>query len=1457
MRPFKFIAIFIAFLFCGKAFSQVKSFSTDPAVFITEFETFLNSANDKKLVEDMKIFKQNWNLGKFSPIQQKSVIQICNGMLLEKMTVQPYFGLMLKSLAAFLEKKLPDKNLQQWQKVTESLLGESNTDYLSFLEMTSKLFAENAIFSDEGKKWVADNSNFDILYSKGQIIVKFSALTLTCQGPLDRMQIYQTSGYYIPAEKVWIGNSGKANFDRVIKEGKVEVEFKNYKLHLEQANYSIDTAQLTFTKYFGSKIPGKFEDRLSFANDSPSILKSDFPKFKSFANTLEIKGIVGENATFKGGFSIVGSEINTQTATGDETEINIYYKGKKKATLKSRAFKISNGVAASQEASFVLYLDSANIYHPKVSVNFIFKENKLVVNRGEKGLMRVPFTDEYHRVDLDVQQLRWKIDEPFIDFDNVNNDQEAKIASEDFFREIIYARLQGPLAYNPLEAVMSYYSRFLRPTKQLKFAVKDYAAFMKTQSQYLVTSFIDLHDGGFVNYYQDQDSVLIKPKLFNYVIAHQGHRDYDVIRFSSLIAKRSNATLNLLSNEMTVEGVLKFFFSDSQNVIVVPTDQQIILKKNRRVAFGGMIRAGRFDFFGKKFEFNYANFMIDYSNIDSMRLYYPDSTGRQIIPVKSVLRNIYGTLYIDKPNNKSGVVNYPEYPIFKSSKGSEVLYDKPFIHNGAYKSDKFKFLVDPFTIDSLDNFTIEGLQFDGTFLSDGIFPEFKYHVSIQKDYSLGFIKPTPPGGYPMYRGKGHGEMVMNLSEQGFYGQSGKIDYNGSTTNFKKILLLPDKAVGTADSYEIPQGATYPQVYAASPDVEWSPYQDKFQVKQGPSAIKVFKMGYDFYGNLTQSPSRLAGDGTLAWDQARFASNDMTLGPMKASADKASLKIFASDSTKIAFETGNIKGTMDFTTRMGAFTTNEKDALTKFPFNMYVTNLNDYKWNMDKKTIEAKPGPAMAGSVPFFLSTNPTQDSLRFEGKSGLYNLNDYTLKISQIPYIDIADSRVFLKDGKVTVRENANMDVVDSAKIMANRIDKFHDIYNTQAKIYGRLRMTGNGRYQYVIKDGKREEFKLDSIIVNREKHVEGWGKIGDTAGFLIDTKIGYKGYAQVLSTEKYLQFKGYVKPLHTFTNIVPAAWIRFNDRVDPKNVIINMSNPRDKDNRPQYVGLFMANDSSHIYPMFYGWKRRTSDPDVTNDTGILYYDHTKQSFFAGNRDLLLNGALKGSYMQLNESNHTIHAEGPLDFGLETQHVKFKNAGTADLLEKDSTFNFNLAMMLDFPMHKDVVAKIKEKLGPAGMVSLNNDFFKKAIGEMVADDKTARTIIKNIEKTGQISGKDEAEYKIILSDATFRWDSRLKGMYCNDQVSMASFAGSPVNRTIDVTMLMEHKRSGENMYIYLEFANNDWLYINLQKNVVYMFSSDPKLNEIITATADKIGVDDFYVRMATQRQVDRFLGKFE
>jgi hypothetical protein len=92
----------------------------------------------------------------------------------------------------------------------------------------------------------------------------------------------------------------------------------------------------------------------------------------------------------------------------------------------------------------------------------------------------------------------------------------------------------------------------------LTFSLKDYCAFYGSDPGSAQHPFIDLHDDGFVVYDFETDSVTVKDKLFNYILMNKKSKDYDVIRLSSVIAAKPNATLNLLSNEMDIEGVAAF-----------------------------------------------------------------------------------------------------------------------------------------------------------------------------------------------------------------------------------------------------------------------------------------------------------------------------------------------------------------------------------------------------------------------------------------------------------------------------------------------------------------------------------------------------------------------------------------------------------------------------------------------------------------------------------------------------------------------------------------------------------------------------------------------------------------------------------------------------------------------------------------------------------------------------------
>ena len=76
---------------------------------------------------------------------------------------------------------------------------------------------------------------------------------------------------------------------------------------------------------------------------------------------------------------------------------------------------------------------------------------------------------------------------------------------------------------------------------------------------------------------------------------------------------------------------------------------------------------------------------------------------------------------------------------------------------------------------SLDKFTNEGFSLNGLFKSGGIFPDFNDSLSIQKDYSLGFIRRTPTDGFNVYGQLAKYDDEIRLSNEGLKG-SGKIEF---------------------------------------------------------------------------------------------------------------------------------------------------------------------------------------------------------------------------------------------------------------------------------------------------------------------------------------------------------------------------------------------------------------------------------------------------------------------------------------------------------------------------------------------------------------------------------------------------------------------------------------------------------------------------------------------------------
>ncbi len=1445
----KSLVLFLSlFLISFSSYAQ-NSFSTEPAVFIDEFAKFMSASKKPEVSKMIETFSKNWKSNKILPEQQKFIIKMCNSMIYKQLAREPYFELLLENLDLYYQKKFGPNILKQWQEITVTLMEKNSKDYLSFLETVNLLFKDNTFYRSDARRWYASNSNFEFAYIKNRVVIKFKNLDLMCDAEIDKIKIFNCSGEYYPDKKIWMGTQGRINWTRVGKpETEIYASFSNHRIDLNSGTFSVDSALLTYPKISSQKIMGKLVERISQSTSIDQVKNSAFPQFTSYEPTIEIKGIVGDQAIYKGGFSIKGNKTNSENFGEGEASITLLYKGKPFAEIKSKAFRLDSGKVISQHASVKIKVDTGFITHPSVIFNYNINTKKMLLNKGTEGLMRMPFSDNYHGVEIDVEQVIWDQKEPYIHFDMVSNDKAAFVETNTFFKKFLFEKVQGALNHNPLEKIF-YYAK----NNGRSFNLNAYASAINTEKKFLTQQIMDLADDGFLYYFPENDSIYIKDKLYSWNSNSLGGRDYDVLRFQSIIAGLPNITYNINGHDLVMQGVRRFTFSDSQNVLTVPKDQVLTIRKDKNLQFAGLIRAGRIDFYSKDFNFNYTNFQINNTTIDSMVIYYPDVNTNSLRKVESVLSNSYGRILIDKSNNKSGLKDFPEYPIFIAERGSEINYDRAATHNHAYKADKFKFEIDPFTIDSLDNFTIAGFGFGGRLISDGIFPPIENVARIQPDYSLGFVDHV---NLPMYGGKGTGDLTINLSNRGFYG-TGDLLYQTSVSKSTEYLLLPDATVGNSFSFKIPESAKYPQVDGHNVRTEWYPKQDRMFQTKLDSNFKIFKTQYDFDGKLTLSPADLRGDGKLLWPEATFASNDMVLHRNKATADVSGIKIYAVDPSKFAFECNNVKGVVDFDKREGKFLTNVVGSYTHFPFNRYSSNMNDYRWDMNQKTMEIKPGLAMGTIKPMFVGLPPNVlDSVKFECHYAKFDLVKNVLFMEKIPYIDVADSRVYPFAGKAIVRENAIMDQLDSSRIEANKIDKFHEIKNCRTKILGGNSLAATGYYRYIDKYKKEQPLYVDSIRIDRENHLVGYGKILDSNLLYLDKKIAFKGIYEIISTRRPIEFMGFVRPMHSFVKM-ETLWLRYKNIVDPQNVIIDVHDPRDKDNKKLSVGLYFATDSNHVYPIMFDLKRRYSDPELQADTGILFYDDAKHSFFVGDEAKLKGNAVKGNYIQYNDVDHSVYTEGSYDFQLNIPKVKMKSAGTATLSATDSTFRFNLMMHLDMQLPGEIKSKILKMLSAEGagsaIGSLKTGENKMGIYEMISDAKLAGKMVKNLENTGAISSEGEFNSGFVFTDVDLAYNRVKRKFIGTGTIGIPLFNGTVLNKKYTATIAIEKKRGVDKIYLYLVTDQGDWIYIEYDTRSVLIASNNAELNTAVTNESNKMSDPDLNVRIGNERNKDNFL----
>lgn len=1467
------LAAFLLSAFSASA-QSIKNFTATETGFISDLQKFLSETNQKETEKLMKEFIPFWNSGALSSAQKELVYENSNAMLKKRLKAFPDFVMYMQALTGFVKSNQPAENFKQWHESMGRMLQGSVRRFSDYLEVCTGLFQQNVLYESANVRWSSSTSSYTFGFDTLPKIT-FGEMTLICSAKNDSLQIQKAKGVYYPSLKMFYGNGGRVSWERAgLPAADVYAHLKRYQINLAGSEYSADTVTFYYRMIFPEPMQGKLTDKL-LANTT--VENATYPRFRSYSLNQQIKDLIPA-ADFKGGFSLHGSRmIGSGTADGD-AKLIFRYQNKPLMVLSSKSFVVRPERVSSDRASMIIYWEhdgkTDSIFHSDIEFKYLTREEEVTILRNTQSNSNSPFYNTYHNVDMFCDAIVWKVRDPQIHIKMVSGGAESKMAFEsvNYFREQRYRKLQGLNDEHPLYRIRKY----AELTGARAIYASDLAAAWKISETQIRNLFIDLSNEGFLSYDAEEGKAVLKDKVNFYLKASVGKLDYDIIAFNSLISAKPNATINLLNFDITMRGVSQVMLSDSQQVYVVPKDQELLLKANRNFICSGRVRAGHLDFFGNDFVFNYEKFKISLQNVDSLRLRVPgdepDQNGQKVkIPVRSVIEHLTGDLLIDSENNKSSFRPSPSFPVFNSTKESYVYYEYKHIFDSIYRKSNFYFKLDPFTLDSLDNYSREGIAFSGVFNSADIFTPMRETLVIQQDLSLGFSRMTPAEGLLAYNGKGTFYERLQLSHKGLRGK-GKIDYLASTSVSNDITFFPDSANYDATVFELQKrtvgNTAYPDVKAKDVYINWRPKEDKMFVFKKTSNMDLYDRKAALDGNLVLSNKGVDANGRILFDQAELLSNQFYLKQTVFGADTADFKLNSDIDKALALTTKNMRTKIDLDKREGEFSSNGSGSYVNFPVNQYICFIEQFKWYFDRKDIQFL---ASAGKTKMnvegaeFVSVHPAQDSLRFFAPEANYSLTDYNIRTKGVKQILVADASVIPDEGNVVVEKEARMQTLRNAKVIANTSTKYHTMLNATINIAGRKKYSGMGDYSYTDMAKVKHLIRLPLISIDTSGQTFANGEIPDTMNFSLSPNIQYKGKVTLHAASKLLYFSGLARLNHG-CDALDKYWFSFASEIDPAGVNIPVVNPVSETKEKLTVSISMSTDSLNVYSTFLSPKKRLSDKDLMTAEGFLKYNPQNSTYSIAPLADEKTGLISGNSITLTDNKCLVSGEGKVDFGADFGQFVMKAIGNIEHDYYRDSLKFDLFMDLDFMFSEDALKTMADQIlfNPSlSGTTDNRPVYHKAITEILGKAKGDK-LIAEMSLYGSVKKiPEELQHSLVLPEIKMYWDKQTQSYKSTGNIGIGIINKQSISRMVKGYLEIQKRKSGDVFNFYFETDPSTWYYFNYARGVMQSISSETKYNDIISNTKEEKRVAKekdnkapYQYMLSTERKKNEFVKKF-
>lgn len=1441
-----FFAVLAFLLISNVVFSgRVSKFTGKPETYIAELDKFMGNLSE--LHEEVLMrFIQGWKEDSlFTAEEQKDIIELSQKLDLKNARPYPHFVNFLKFYLLIKEKGISPDNYNGWLEGMDFYLNakKANTGLLNkLLEFSVDLITDNLIYNSTSVRWKATSYDY-IIEGKNGLSVDFSNTNLVCYVRSDSIELFSTKGAVTPENNSWTGSGGTVTWEKGgYSPSEVFASIKDYTIDLKKSEYSASQVMFTNKIYFDEPMEGDLSDRVKHIT-SPD--NATYPKFFSYMKTFEIDNLY-ENVNYKGGLSMQGAKL-VGTGTEDNlAKIYIYRHDTLVLEAGSLYFGFKADQVSSLSTSISIKLKQDSIYHPDLFFIFRVDNRELTLLKTDKYSSLGPYSNSYHNVDMNFDQLTWRLDEDFMRFSAAKGASVGKATFEsvNFFNLQTFIDMQMMDEAHPLNIVRD----FARSYGEQGFPVGALANHLQLPVQSVKHLIMRLAYKGFVFYDNNTEIVKVKPRLYDYLAASINKIDYDVMAFTSSVeTPQENAVFNLRNYDLVINGIPRIYVSDSQNVVIYPKNDRIVFKRNRNFQFDGTVTAGLLTFYGQNLFFNYDSFMVNLQNVDSVDInFLTGELDNYGLPreehVKSMLEHVTGEILIDNPDNKSGRVSYPEYPIFRSEETSYVYYNNSEIENGTYDAGSFYFAIEPFELDSLDNYNARSLGFKGKLVSGGIFPDIENELSIQPDNSLGFVYVTPEDGLELYGGKGFYDNTINLSNQGLSG-GGSIRYLTSTFTSEDFNFYPDSMNTKADAFEIKKQTVetqYPKTRSKNNIIHWEPYNDELYAKKTDTDFTIFNDSTTLSGELLLEPTGLTGEGRMDLKNSDLLSENFVYKSDEIIADSSDFFLKSLQAEGFTVLTENVSSHIDYRKRKGWFQSNEDYTLVTFPENKYISYIDVFEWDMNKKTLAmgASSGKAVTDTTdedtepvgPRYISTDPKQDSLNFVSPLAYYDYKNNFINATGVKFIEVADARIYPKDGEITVQPDFHLRRIVESKIKANKTTKYHSMHTASVEIASRNDYHGMANYDYVDENGDVQMIHFGEIYVDDSLNTCAKGDIYNSADFTLSPVYKYQGEVFLYAPDSLLRFKGSTQIGYDCEGL-SSDWLYFESRIDPDDIYIPVQvESKNIDRNHIYSGLFVYYDSVHVYPAFLSKRKNYSDRPMIKPAGFLHYDKGSDLFKIGSKEKITDFTLSEDYLSLHREDCKLYGEGEIDLGQDLGQVKLNNFGSfRHDIELNKT-ELDLVMGINFFMSEDMINLAGREIDSfpnLEAVNLNRSMITKAMNAWVGAEQASK-LKDELNLMGTINQlPNELKYTILLNELKLVWNNETNSYQSTGKIGIASINGIQINKKVDGFFELRLKRSGDIMDLYLQLDRRNYYYFGYTRGVMQTLSSNRQYVETI------------------------------